>query len=1142
MVKGKSYLRVLAILCVIGLIGSLIPAAIISAGVKADTDGFVEVSFDSLADVKRNFDSYYFINPLKHTRQNGEEAQSVEVEQHWEIKSDDGGNYIARKNTWGNWWETPTHGQMAQLVYKTPHKNFELEIEYYQNNEGWRFPLVGFGAGLGEFVTDRNGIDAAFVDNDGWPGFWGTGIEAASDTGADDWKYFLLNKDENGVKLYEKANSEAASWHHMRLVVQGDTIAMYIDGYDPVFATDFTYAGGHIFLAVGTNEARFRNMKIKALPDTEPKEGDLLSDTEARSAFENQYGAGGNETVPGNFTEKAIDENWEWKDGTLIRKPDTDSGSVGNVAMLTYTGRKYLDFTLEVDYYQSPKNWKYAMVGFGAQSAGDFYNKSETSTLAYTQQEGLATFRNPKIVDGDWHAVAKQLAPIYENKGYGYQNNARWPRWRHMKLEVLDGRARMWIDYADEYLEVTLPESYEGGYIYLAAACNEARFKNLTVTPLEGEFGGFGSMDELKSKFDSHFAEEADHQKRTDDLTGFVPLDAAEKWRVTSGGILIRRPEPDSGADSMESRKMAMLTFKEKKYKNFELNVDYFQDPKTWKWAIVGFGAPEAGRFATDSPQSIAAYVWQEGNRVFWGTGLPGGDGNNRLVDQPLPDYDNRNNPQWHHMRLVVLNGSAKMYIDDVETPHIVQLPEGYEGGYVYLAAGCNEARFKNFRVVDYDEGDIVIASIGEKEKFEDRVINRADNDTLGLPDEMKVQDMAGNEYLLPVEWESDDYCSGKAGTFQFTSKLNLPNAFKNPQNLSVSFEVTNVIDHDPETTVKYYFDHKNDVKDFKSYYALHAADKGIMVESPFEKHWALIGSSLHRIGRTLDVPNPYSDYGAFGDVASMVYTGQKFRNYEVSVNFCRGQDTWAWTMVTIGADSPGKFPLIKGTGVDSNDPNVPAVVKNPGGGIGIYLEREGYLNVFGNIHDQASWDGNIRYKLNDTGENGISVDYDDNKVHNLRIRVVNQKMEIFLDGQKAPIWFKVLDNSAEGYVGLTTNMNSGAYSEFSITQLDYFGNPVKLRSEWETPDDVEWKPGDDAFGANLTEKDIEGNAPSEKPEDSESGTGNEPGNVKTGVPLPVPAAAALLGSAPVLAMAYKKRKRKRSGTKQRNGIGRRWL
>lgn len=109
--------------------------------------------------------------------------------------------------------------------------------------------------------------------------------------------------------------------------------------------------------------------------------------------------------------------------------------------MLTYTGRKYLDFTLEVDYYQSPKNWKYAMVGFGAQSAGDFYNKSETSTLAYTQQEGLATFRNPKIGDGDWHAVAKQLAPIYENKGYGYQNNARWPRWRHMKLEVLDGRA-----------------------------------------------------------------------------------------------------------------------------------------------------------------------------------------------------------------------------------------------------------------------------------------------------------------------------------------------------------------------------------------------------------------------------------------------------------------------------------------------------------------------------------------------------------------------------------------------------------------------------------------------------------------------------------------------------------------------------
>ena len=48
----------------------------------------------------------------------------------------------------------------------------------------------------------------------------------------------------------------------MRLVVQGDTIAMYIDGYDPVFATDFTYAGGHIFLAVGS-AIRKRGVHLK---------------------------------------------------------------------------------------------------------------------------------------------------------------------------------------------------------------------------------------------------------------------------------------------------------------------------------------------------------------------------------------------------------------------------------------------------------------------------------------------------------------------------------------------------------------------------------------------------------------------------------------------------------------------------------------------------------------------------------------------------------------------------------------------------------------------------------------------------------------------------------------------------------------
>lgn len=127
--------------------------------------------------------------------------------------------------------------------------------------------------------------------------------------------------------------------------------------------------------------------------------------------------------------------------------------------------------------------------------------------------------------------------------------------------------------------------------------------------------------------------------------------------------------------------------------------------------------------------------------------------------------------------------------------------------------------------------------------------------------------------------------------------------------------------------------------------------------------------------------------------------------------------------------------------------------------------------------------------------------------------------MEIFLDGQKAPIWFKVLDNSAEGYVGLTTNMNSAEYTEFSITQLDYLGNPVKLGSEWTVPADANWTPSDDAFGSNLTEDEIDGN-----------GTANDgTGNVNTGSEFPVAAAAALLVSTPALAVFYKKRRRKRN-------------
>ena len=149
---------------------------------------------------------------------------------------------------------------MSQLLYKTPYKNFELNIDVLYTGDSWISPIVGFGAQPGQFVTDADGVDAVFLGDGKTPHFWGTGIENVG-----------RNDHANGFdytrNFGDRQIANPTDWHHMRLVVQDSTIAMYIDDYEPYLATDFTYDGGYIFLAACHGTGRVKDMTIKALPE-----------------------------------------------------------------------------------------------------------------------------------------------------------------------------------------------------------------------------------------------------------------------------------------------------------------------------------------------------------------------------------------------------------------------------------------------------------------------------------------------------------------------------------------------------------------------------------------------------------------------------------------------------------------------------------------------------------------------------------------------------------------------------------------------------------------------------------------------------------------------------------------------------------
>ena len=187
MAKNKWFLRAVSILCAIGLVSSLFSSAISTVGVKAEETGVVKVPFGNYEDIKDNFDSYYFDDSLS-WRRPGQSGRKVELTDVWKLEE----QCLINNNDSSD--QSQMMG-MSQLLYKTPYKNFELNIDFY-TKDSWISPIVGFGAQPGQFVTDADGIDAVYLADGIHPYFWGTGIEKVIRNNHNDgFDYTLMYRD-----------------------------------------------------------------------------------------------------------------------------------------------------------------------------------------------------------------------------------------------------------------------------------------------------------------------------------------------------------------------------------------------------------------------------------------------------------------------------------------------------------------------------------------------------------------------------------------------------------------------------------------------------------------------------------------------------------------------------------------------------------------------------------------------------------------------------------------------------------------------------------------------------------------------------------------------------------------------------------
>lgn len=178
-------------------------------------------------------------------------------------------------------------------------------------------------------------------------------------------------------------------------------------------------------------------------------------------------------------------------------------------------------------------------------------------------------------------------------------------------------------------------------------------------------------------------------------VQGLSEADAQETWSVKNGKL--QRLEHNFGAmngwtPEKSQSELSELVYTKRKYKNFELNVDYQRDGNTIWWAMVGFAIQDPTKFITQKQGGVAVYAEMEGRPVFWSS-----DRSTLPVTSPYDVFDFTGK---HHIRLVVQYGVASVYLDNNDLPFKYLLSDNANnGGYISLMTNANAASYDNLSI-----------------------------------------------------------------------------------------------------------------------------------------------------------------------------------------------------------------------------------------------------------------------------------------------------------------------------------------------------------------------------------------------------------------------------------------------------------
>ena len=257
------------------------------------------------------------------------------------------------------------------------------------------------------------------------------------------------------------------------------------------------------------------------------------------------------------------EEKWNIDENGVITDTNSTWWNSGDelwkdMSVLKYNISQYKDFTLTVDFknhirgdYEedgaTPKdNWEMrygAFVGFGIENNGsDITGWNGDNTGIIIKPYGTNSIKLAGSFE-DINSGTHQSATQYDTTidGVDVSND----NWHNMKLEVKDGRIKIYVDNCLAWPEqpLSVGDDYNGGYLFLASNNGGTQFKNVQIEEYNSEEG---EPTNDFSKVSSYYTED----NATSDLRLAEPTDY---WTETNTNAYFPRPGWQNGGNRVTS-------------------------------------------------------------------------------------------------------------------------------------------------------------------------------------------------------------------------------------------------------------------------------------------------------------------------------------------------------------------------------------------------------------------------------------------------------------------------------------------------------------------------------------------------------------------------------------------------------------